>query len=341
MKKLRVLLLMHEHLVPPDSMDGVPEKEANNWLMEFDVRAALRDLGHEVIQLGVGDELLPIRRAIEEHKPHVCCNLLTHFLDVGAYHAHVVSYLELQRAAYTGCNPRGLLLAGDKALSKKVLTYHRVRVPRFAVFRYGKAVRSARGLQFPLIVKSVAEQASMGIAQASVVRDFDALVERVAFVHRTIGTAAIAEQYIEGRELNVGVIGNERLTVLPVREVTFEAMPEGSAQILTAKGKWDLEYQKRIGLSAGPAQLDEPVQREIERQAKRIYKALSLTGYARIDLRLSQEDKPYVLEANPNPDVCRHEDFASAAAAAGIDYESLIQKIIALGISHRPAWKRG
>jgi D-alanine-D-alanine ligase len=181
----------------------------------------------------------------------------------------------------------------------------------------------------------------MGIAQASIVHDEDSLRARVEFIHRNLGTDAIAEQYIDGRELNIGVLGNERLTVLPVREVKFENLPDGAAPILTAKGKWDLAYQERIGLSSGRADLPEPLARELARNAKRIYRALGLSGFARIDVRLAADGSAYVLEANPNPDLCRHEDFAAAALEAGLPYDALIQRITALGCGYLPAWKRG
>lgn len=340
MRKLRVLVLMHEHLVPPASIKGLSEAEVHPFRMEWDVLTALRGLGHEVHELGVADELVPIRSAIEAHRPHVCMNLLTHFFDVGAYHAHVVSYLELLKAPYTGCNPRGLVLAGDKALSKKVLLYHRIPVPKFAVFRLGRKVRNAARMVFPLFVKSVSEEASTGISQASIVRDLPALAERVEFVHRKIGTDAIAEEYIEGRELNVGLFGNERLTALPPSELTFDKLPDGSEPILTSRAKWDLAYQQRIGLASRPAvDLDSAQRSEIERMAKRLYRVLGLSGYARIDLRLTPEGKVYVLEANPNPDLCEHEDFAASAAEIGIAYPALIQRILDLGIRYRAAWK--
>ncbi|MEM7200585.1 MAG: ATP-grasp domain-containing protein [Planctomycetota bacterium] len=338
MKPLRIVILMHDSLVPPESVEGLSQEEMNPWLMEYDVRQGLRSLGHSVHVLGVGDELLPIRRAIEELQPHLCFNLLTHFLDVGAYSAHVVSYLELLRSPYTGCNPRGLLLAGDKGLSKKVMTYHRIRVPKFSMFRLGRALGRPRKLPFPLIVKSAAEQASMGIAQASIVNDFEALTERVSFVHRTVGTDAIAEEYIPGRELTIGVLGNDRLTALPIRETKFDNLPEGSEPILTSKVKWDLAYQRKVGIRSEPAELPEAVTREIQRAAKRIFRSLELSGYARIDLRLSEDGRPFVLEANPNPDLCAHEDFAVSAASTGLNYEQLLQKIVTLGQSYRPAW---
>ena len=340
MKRLRVLALMHEHLVPPESIKGMSQEEINPFRMEYDVLQALRRLGHEVIELGVGDELLPIRKAIEEHEPHTCFNLLTHFFDVGAYHAHVVSYLELLRAPYTGCNPRGLILAGDKGLSKKVLTYHRIRVPRFVVFKRGVAVKVRKGIRFPLFVKSVSEEASTGISQASVVRDEEALKQRVEFVHTSIGTDAIAEEYIEGRELNVAVLGNDRLSAFPPQELTFENLPEGSRPILTSRIKWDLAYQKKVGVMAGPVRDLTDAQRQgITRLGKRVFRALGLSGYARMDLRLAEDGTVFVIEANPNPDLCMNEDFAESAGQFGIPYDNLIQRIVNLGLAYTPAWK--
>lgn len=340
MKKLRVLALIHEHLVPPDSNEGLSVEEVNNFRMEADVLRALNELGHDVTVLGVTDELVAVRRAIEDVEPDVCFNLLTHFLDVGAYHAHVVSYLELLQTSYTGCNPRGLLLAGDKALSKKILSYHRIPVPRFGVFRHGVAVRSAGRLGFPLFVKSVSEEASAGIAQASIVRDLDSLRERVDFVHRNLGTDAIAEEYIEGRELTVGVLGNDRLKALPLLELTFDNLPEGAKPIMTSRAKWDLAYQKKVGIHSGPPEeLPEGTAAAIEKTAKRIYRALSLSGYARIDLRLAVDGRVFVIEANPNPDLCESEDFAFSAGEVGLPYGALIQRILSLGLQYRPAWK--
>jgi len=340
MKKLRVLALMHEHLVPPESVEGLSAEEVNNFRMEWDVRSALEALNHEVTVLPVADELVALRRAIEEIQPDICFNLLTHFLDVGAYHAHVVSYLELLKTHYTGCNPRGLILAGDKALSKKVLSYHRILVPGFAVFRHGKPVRSAGKLDFPLFVKSVSEEASTGIAQASIVRDLESLRERVDFVHRNVGTDAIAEEYIEGRELTIGVLGNDRLKALPLLELTFENLPEGAEPIMTSRAKWDLAYQKKIGVFSGPpAELPEGTASRIERIAKRLYRALGLSGYARVDLRLSDDGRVFVIEANPNPDLCESEDFAFSASQVGLPYHGLIQKILNLGLQYQPAWK--
>ena len=245
---------MHPQLVPPDSLAGLDEKEINVWKTEFDVVSTLRKAGHEVQPLGVQHELQPIREAVETWKPNVVFNLLEEFHSETAYDQNVASYLELLRIPYTGCNPRGLILARGKALAKKLVAFHRIRTPAFAVVPRGRVVRRPARLSFPLIVKSANEHASVGIAQASVVDSDEKLVERVAFVHERLGTEALVEQYVEGRELYVGVLGNDRLTVLPAWELRFGTMEESATPIATARVKHDLEYQEKWGISEGPAE---------------------------------------------------------------------------------------
>src|SRR5262245_46413166 len=174
--------------------------------------------------LGVQTELAPIRDTVEEWKPDIVFNLLEEFRGESLYAQNVVSLLELLRVPYTGCNPRGMMLARGKDLSKKLLKYHRVPVPQFAVFPIGRKVVRPKTLAFPLIVKSVNEDASLGISQASVVETDEKLAERVRFIHERIGTAAIAEEYIDGREIYVGVLGNDRYNVLPIWEVEFSQL---------------------------------------------------------------------------------------------------------------------
>src|SRR6476646_6275226 len=239
MKRLRVLVLVHPELVPPDSLKGHSEQEINEWKTEYDVVSTLRAAGHEVRPLGVENELKPIRDEIESWKPTVVFNLLEQFHGEAVYDQNVASYLELLKVPYTGCNPRGLMLARGKDLSKTLVHYHRVPVPAFAVFPMRRKVKRPKRLALPLIVKSLSEDASWGISQASVVDTDEKLAERVAFIHERIGTAAIAEQYIDGRELYVGVLGNERLRVLPVWELKFGSIAKGARPIATEKVKHD------------------------------------------------------------------------------------------------------
>ena len=337
MKPQRVLVLVHKHLVPPDDAAGV-DLAGMEWKTEFDVISTLRGNGHEVKPLGIQDELNPIRQTIDEWKPTIVFNLLEAFDNINVFDQNVVSYLELLRVPYTGCNPRGLLLSRDKSLSKKLLTYHRIPIPEFAVFRRGRKVRVPPRLKFPLIVKSLTQEASIGISQASVVGDEEKLRKRVEFIHESVGTHAIAERYVDGRELYVGVMGNDRLQVFPVWEMHFSKMVEGDNwPIATERVKWSAKYQKKHGIATNKAvDLPEGLEVAIGKLAKRVYRSLELTAYARIDLRMDADGKVYVLEANPNPQIAHGEDFAESAEHSGVTYKELMDRILALGLHWRP-----
>ncbi len=338
MKKLRILVLMDPRLIPPDSLEGHTEQQINVWKTEYDVVHTLRAAGHEVRPLGVYDELKLIRDEIEGWKPHVVFTLLEHFHGEVMYDQNVASFLELMRIPYTGCKSRGLVLARGKDLSKTLVHYHRIAVPAFAVFPIGRKVRRPPRLALPLIVKSVSEDASIGISQASVVDSDEKLAERVAFIHQRVGTAAIAEQYIEGREFYVGVLGNDRLRALPVWELSFSKMAEGAWHIATEKVKHDTGYQERRGILQGPAEdLAPELCARIQRTAKRIYRTLELDGYARIDFRLAADGTLYFLEANPNPEIAESQEFATAALHDGLSYSDLLQRIVALGMQRAAA----
>jgi D-alanine-D-alanine ligase len=334
-KPLRVLALMDERRIPPDEPSD-DELTTADWKTEYDVTATLERLGHQVHNLGVGGDLNVIRRTLDEVKPHVVFNLLEDFHDVPIYDQNVVSYLEMLRTPYTGCNPRGLMLARDKALSKALLASHRIPVPEFAVFRIGRAVRRPRRLAFPLIVKSLTKEGSEGIAQDSIVDSDDRLAERVRFVHERLGTHAIAERFIDGRELYVGALGNQRVQLLPVWELLFARMGEDAWRIATDRVKWNSKYQKRHGIKTHRAELDPGESERIHNLCKRAYRALGLTGYARIDLRREESGKVYVIEANPNPQLAYGEDFAESAERAGVSYTHLLERIVTLGLDWRP-----
>lgn len=337
-KKLRVLALVDSRLLPPDDVSNLSEKEIQPFKTEFDVITTLKHMGHSVKAVGVDSDLGVIRDALINFNPQVTFNLLEEFGNNSLFDQHVVSYLELMRQSYTGCNPRGLTLAHDKALSKKILSFHRINVPSFAVYPVGSKVKKSSRHKFPMIVKSLIEEGSIGISQSSLVNDLDKLKERVEFMHRRHQTHVIAEQYIPGRELYVGVIGNQRLIVLPTWELCFKNLPEGSANIATDKVKWSYDYQEKVGVYTELAKNISPeIQTRIYKISRAIYKILNLSGYARLDFRLTPNGKLYLLEANPNPNLSYGEDFAESAEKVGIEYEDLLQKIITLGKSYQPA----
>ena len=335
--KLRVVALVHRHLIPPDKVEEGTDITSEPWRTEYDVISTLTAMGHEVKTLPVHDDLGEIRRLATEWKPHIAFNLLEGFDDITIFDQNVVSHLELLKLPYTGCNPRGLLMARDKSLSKKLLAYHRIPVPEFEVCRIGRPIRRPKRLPFPLIVKSLTQEASIGISQASVVDTDEKLKERVAFIHESIRTAAIVEQYVEGREIYVGILGNQVLQAMPVWELFFTNMPEGAKRIATDRVKWSVKYQKKYGIDSGPARdLPEAQAEAIQHLCKRAFRALELSGYARIDLRLEENGNVWVLEANPNPQIAKGEDFAASAEKVGLSYETVLQRIINLGLRWQP-----
>lgn len=340
MKPARVLVLMHESLVPPASLRGLSDKEIDEFRTEYDVTAALEKAGHEVRALGLGDNLSELRSVITEWRPEVAFNLLEEFQGIVTYDQYVVAFLELMKLPYTGCNPRGMMISRDKALSKQILAYHRIPTPGFAVIRKGQRYRMPRKLKFPLFVKSVTEDASLGISQASVVRDSERLKERIEFIHEQTNSDALIEEYIEGRELYVGVLGNERLRTFPVWEMDFGTLPDVMAGIATRKVKWDRRYQEKHGIRTGAAEdLPEGCAAYLDKLSKRIFRALYLSGYARMDFRMRADGSVFVLEANCNPNIAREEDFAYSALAAGLEYPALLEQIIRHGNNYQAAWR--
>jgi D-alanine-D-alanine ligase len=340
MRRRRVLLMVHETLVPPDDIAGRPEAEIEHCRTEYNVLSTLRHLGHHVRVVGIGDRLTELREAIRDWRPHVVFNLLEEFSGIVSYDHYVVAYLELMRQPYTGCNPRGMMISRDKVLTKQVLASHRIPTPRFQLFPFRQRFREPRRLTFPLFVKSPTDDASLGISQASVVEDMARLRERVEFIHDQLQSDALVEEYIDGRELYVGVLGNERLTALPAWEMDFGTLPEVQSAIATRKVKWDPRYQQRHGIATRRARDLEPAQQEaLGRLAKRIYRALHMSGFARMDLRMRADGSVFVLEANANPNLTYGEDFAESAEAAGIGYDALIGRIVRLGLDYRPEWR--
>src|SRR6201993_375084 len=340
MRRLRTLIVVHASLVPPESLEGYSDKQIEEWRTEYDVTSTLRKLAHDVCCLGVLDSLTELRATIADWQPDIVFNLLEEFNGSVTYDQHVVAFLELMRQPYTGCNPRGLLLSRDKSLCKQLLTYHRIPTPQFAVFPRGGRIHVPRKLHFPLFVKSTVEDASLGIAQASVVEDPSKLKERIEFVHEQVRSDALVEEFVEGRDLYVGVMGNDRLTRLPVWEMVFGSMPESLAAIATRKVKWDKRYQAKYGITTRAAEdLPPTVLTALDKLSRRIYRALGLSGYARMDFRVNPQGQVYVLEANANPNLEAAEDFAESARAAGTPYGELLERLMDLGLKYRAQWR--
>ncbi len=335
LKPMKILALMHEDLVPPASLEGLTEKQIQPFKMEYDVMTTLEGMGHEVHGVGVYSDVGVLAEALDRVQPDIVFNMLEEFDGQVLFDQHLVSFLELKGVRYTGCNPRGLTLAHDKALSKRILAHHRIPVPAFAVFRPGKKVVRPARLKFPLLVKSLIDEGSVGISRASVVNDDAALRERVELLQRQSAHPAIAEQYIAGRELYMSILGNDRLKTFTPWEMFMHRLPEGAPNIATSKLKWSYAHQEQVGLETRPAELAPEERRRLETLSKRIYRALFLSGYARLDFRLAEDGTFYLLEANPNPCLAYGEDFAEGVETGGLAYEDLLDTILRNGLGYR------
>jgi D-alanine-D-alanine ligase len=332
-KKLKVLVLFDGGGPTTLDQDFSKEMKTPDWKTEADVMDALGTLGYTAEHLAIFDDVDLLRQKLETFAPDVLFNLVEQFKNNPGLDQNIVSFFEMQGLPFTGCCSTGLTLCKHKGISKKILHYHGIHVPNFVVIPRGQRIGRPKQLKFPILVKPVKEEASYGISQASFVETDDQFRERVAFIHEKYNGDAIAEEYIEGRELYVGVMGNVRLTVFPIRELVFREVPPNEPKIATFKAKWDEEYRKRWGLENQFANgLDPALLANIEETCKRIYRLLTIDGYARIDLRLTADNKIYFIEANPNPILAKDEDFAVSADKAGLPYPQLIRGIIRLGM---------
>ncbi len=333
-KKLKVLALFDAIAPTTLDQDLSAELKTDDWKTEANVLAALRDLGHTTEHLAIFDNLDLLQQKLTAFEPDVIFNLADQFKNNRAFDQHIVSFLAMRGVPFTGCGSTGLTLCKHKAISKKILSYHRIHTAAFTTIARGKRIARPKHLRFPILVKPLKEEASLGISQASFVETDEQFKERVQFIHEKFDNDVIAEEYIEGRELYVSILGNHRLQVFPIRELVFKEVPPDEPKIATYKAKWDEEYRKRWGLQNQFAEgLDPAVVANIERVCKRIYHLLTIDGYARLDLRLTPKNEVYFIEANPNPILAADEDFAESAMKAGLTYPQLIDRIIGLGLN--------
>jgi len=332
-QKHNVLVLFDSAGTPPANQDFSHELTTDDWATEAHVIESLRKLGHEVRTIGVYEDPGLIIDEVKSHPPDVVFNLTEHFNARSAYDRNVAGLLEMLDLPYTGSGPTGLTLCKNKGMAKEILAYHHIRVPDSAVFPPGATIRRPKRLAFPLFIKPLQEEASYGISQDSFVENDQAFEERVRFIHERMNQEALAEEYIDGRELYVSILGNDRLHVFPFREVIFGEVPEGRPRISTFKAKWDDAYRKKWGIQNIFADgLSAETNARIGEICKKAYRALRVRGYGRIDLRVTPAGEIVLLEANPNPNLEREDEFAQSAMKAGLTYEALIQRILRLAL---------
>ena len=327
---MKILVLFDvAHPASPDEIFSPESLKQQDKPTEASVLECLQRLGHEIETLAVFDNVTAIVEKLKAYKPDVVFNLSESFHHDRSHEPNIPALLELMKVLYTGSGPDALLLCKDKALAKKVLAYHKVRSPNFVVSPQAHPLRRLRRFAYPAFVKPVGEESSDGISKASFVREEQEALERVRYIHQKFKCDVLIEEYIEGRELYLSVLGNHRLKVFPPREIFFEQVPEDVPKFATFHAKWNEQYRKKWGINNGPAKaLPEGVQEHLTILARRVYRLLKIRGFGRIDVRLTPQGDVFVIEANPNPSLAQDEDFAQAAAEAGIGYDFLIQEIL-------------
>lgn len=327
----RVLVAFNTTTAFPVDQDYTEELKQLDWQTESDVLTALRQLDFPHEAVGIFDDMSVLQKKIESFKPDVIFNLVERFKNSAAHEADIAAFLRLTGIPFTGCGATAITLCKNKGLAKQILSHHRVRVPQFIVLPFKKKIHRPKRLTFPIFVKPLKEEASVGISQASVVENDDQFKERVQFLHDTLNQDVIAEQFISGREIYVSVIGDGRLEVFPFREMVFSRVDDEDPKIATYKAKWDETYRKKWGIKNKFADdIPKALENKIKTLSKRVYRALGIRGAARMDLRLMPDGEVYFIEANPNPMLAKDEDFALSAQKAGWSYPELIRRLINL-----------
>jgi D-alanine-D-alanine ligase len=294
------------------------------------VARTLRRLGHRVSVLGVHGDVKRLIAGLSRRKPDLVFNLMEMFGDNVFGDIPVTGLLELLGLRYTGSGPGELYLSQDKGLTKKLLAFEDILYPRYAVFSRQAAFETGGNLRMPLFVKPLRSDASLGIGGKSLVHDAVALMERVAVIHKELGDSALAEEYIEGREFYVGVLGNAQPKALPPVEVDFTGFPDGVPKVMDSKAKWDERSKEYKGTKSVIANLPDELRARLQKVAVDAYRALRVRDYGRVDLRLTETGEIYVLEVNASCYLEKSSEFAMAAIASGLDYPRMIERIVNL-----------
>ncbi len=333
-KALKILLLFNSPSAQPRGYEYKEEfADPENMYTENDIHRALLVNGHGVRVLGLFNDIAPLLEEVREFPPDVIFNLVDMFNEKAQWDKNAAALIEMLGIPFTGCSPVSLMLCNNKAMSKKILSYHRIKVPHFETFDRGRRVQVGKKLKLPAVVKPLCEEASRGISQASVADSAEALEERVKFIHQKMEMDAIAEEYVDGRELYVTVMGRKKIEVFPARELLFGELPEGEPRIATYKAKWDDAYRQRWGIkSVFAGKLSEELERQVSETCKRAYRALGLDAYARFDIRVTPDGQVFIIEANANPCLARIDEMAQSAEKLGLAYDALVQRVVEMAL---------
>ncbi len=336
MSKVVVLYNLSERLQKGEPKDIFAEKAILEDIGA--VEEALHSLGHQSYVIAVRDEIVTVIHWLREIQPDAVFNLCESVFGNSCLEMNIPALLDLFRIPYTGSPPLALGLCQDKGKVKDILRSQGIPTPRYRVFdRVGGILFQGNG--FPLIVKPLHEDGSLGISKESVVYDEVALSKQVGYVIEKYGQPALVEEFIDGRELNVGLIErNGELEVLPISEIDYSEFPEGIPKICGYEAKWEIgsiEYQKSKPVC--PANLEPSVQRTVEETAVKVFKLFGCRDYARVDMRLNPGGEAFVLEVNPNPDISPSSGMARSIKAGGMTYTEFVENLLERALQRKPS----
>ncbi|MFZ3228866.1 MAG: ATP-grasp domain-containing protein [Pseudobdellovibrio sp.] len=332
MKSLKIILLF-------DLSVNLPAEQyadywnTPDWKPEKDVRNALTKLGHQVIPFGIFDDIQPLINAVKEQKPDLIFNMTEAFSGKRDLEPNLTALMQLLGVPFTGAGPNCLQLCKDKGLTKILLAHHNIQTPKFIIAKKNQPMESLKNFQFPAFIKPLQLEASEGISLSSFVENEKEALTRVKFIHDRLGSDAMIEEYIDGREVYVSILGNDKLISFPPRELFFKQMTKDQPKFATYRSKWDQDYRKKWGIDSGWMDTSNEINlKHLSNTCKKIYRLLQIQGFGRIDLRI-KGNEIYFIEANPNPSIAKKEDYSLSAAKSGMDYAELIGKIVSLSLS--------
>lgn len=330
--KLRILVVFQ---IPQNS--NLPIKsylKFTDWEDERDVISALKKLNHEVFLIGLKSDINTLIKAIKDLKPNLVFNLCETFNQQRKHEANITSVCELLNVPYTGASPFALHLCQDKAVQKKILSYDKIMTPRFTVIPKNRKQPLINNIHYPAIVKPLNLEASEGISQKSYVTNPNSCYERIKFIQKKFKSDIIVEEYIEGMDAYIAIIGNKTLIIGEPVQLVFSRYSPKKLPIATYKTKWDATYRKKWGIKTIVMKKSR-FTHKIQKTCENIYFKLKLSGYARFDIRINKKNECFFLEANPNPSIAKNDDFSKSAKACGISYNEIIQQIICTSLHEK------
>ncbi|MBN21287.1 MAG: hypothetical protein CL678_08360 [Bdellovibrionaceae bacterium] len=330
-KKKKVMVLIDLPFEAPEDHDYRDFEKDPDWKSELAVMKQLKKMGYDAHLFGLHDNINDLISMLQTQSYDFVFNLCESYKDDREYEGNIASLLEVMEIPFTGANARALNLCKDKALTKKILKFHGLDVPEFQEFPLNKKIKIQKNFPYPGVVKPVGYEGSEGIHGASLVKNEKEALKRIEYVQSKYKVDVLMEEYIHGREVYISLIGNKKVQAFHPQELFFDNMPEDMPRLASFKAKWDPKYRKKWDIDNGPVfDMDPALEKSIMDYGKKVYKIFGLNGYARFDLRVTDNGKIYFLEANPNPSIAPGDDFEQAAKESGVSYRDLLSQVIRL-----------